>query len=166
MYMAPWVASWHIHGAIYMVPYIFPWPDWDVYGTLSSESSTMSSALPYTRCRMHRLDLVDKVPWQGAIYIDLDLIAAFHWKEISEIDIGDWDSMTLRLNKLYQIQVILYLNCHVPLKRDQWDWHCRLRFNDTPNAVSCTKSKSFYKLQCVAVCCSVLQCVAVCCNDA
>jgi len=32
----------------------------------------------------------------------------------------------------------LGLFCHVPLKRDQGDWHQRLWLKDTPNAIGCT----------------------------
>jgi len=34
----------------------------------------------------------------------------------------------------------LGLVCHVPLKREQWHWECRLRLTDTPNAIGCTFS--------------------------
>jgi len=30
------------------------------------------------------------------------------------------------------------LFCHVPLKRDQWDWDLWMRLNDTLNAIGCT----------------------------
>ena len=30
------------------------------------------------------------------------------------------------------------LFCHVPLKRDQWDWDWRLSWGDTPHAIGCT----------------------------
>ena len=36
------------------------------------------------------------------------------------------------------ISNFLGLFCHVPLKRDQWDWDWRFRLNDTPNSIGCT----------------------------
>ena len=37
----------------------------------------------------------------------------------------------------------LGLFCHVPLKRDQGDWDWRLSLNDTPNAIGCTRCRSW-----------------------
>jgi len=34
------------------------------------------------------------------------------------------------------------LFCHVPLKRDQGEWDWRLRLNDSPNAIGCTREPS------------------------
>jgi len=42
----------------------------------------------------------------------------------------------------------LCLFCHVPLKRDQLDWDCRMRSNDTPNAIGCNNS-SMTRLNCM-----------------
>jgi len=37
----------------------------------------------------------------------------------------------------------LGLFCHVPLKRDPWDWDWRLRLNDSPNAIGCMRKETY-----------------------
>ena len=55
-----------------------------------------------------------------------DSTAYCNWSVISSIsNLNRWSSS-------------LGLFCHVPVKRDQWDWDYRLRLNDTPNAIGCT----------------------------
>jgi len=44
------------------------------------------------------------------------------------------------ISKLNRRSSFLGLFCHVPLKRDQWNWDCRISANDSPNAIGCTKS--------------------------
>ena len=47
-------------------------------------------------------------------------------------------SVILPISQLNQCSSSLPLFCHVPLKRDQFDWDSRLRLNDTPIAIGCT----------------------------
>jgi len=48
-------------------------------------------------------------------------------------------SVISSFSNLNRLSSSLGLFCHVPLKKDQWDWDWTLRSNDTPNAIGCTR---------------------------
>jgi len=60
--------------------------------------------------------------------LTLNITACCIWSVISSISTLNWWSSSL------------CLSCHVPLKSDHWDWDCKLRSKDTPNATGCNMS--------------------------